>query len=342
MKLHILVILIILTVSTISLAQSLNREPACQTLTPASAGGLLPRNSSVMVLRYLGTSNYEIAFRGKVILLDTFYDGQRGPEARLIGFKGDDVKRADAILIGHPHIDHFADAPFISKKLGVPVFVAPAGRPILEKEQVPANLIKFVRGGESIKMNGFTIMTALARHSNLDPKVSAKYGEAAGMIEPPTPELLAYLTKTVVPYNPLSNDPEMDIPTRGTIGYVIAFDNGFKVAFRDSPGAVTDGERELMQKVGGKTNVAIIAHQGFGTKAVMDVTMPLAKLYNPKLFLPAHQDKLFGGITDYSTTPLFMAFRDELPNTKGVDPMYRSPICINTKTDEYFYNQNAK
>jgi L-ascorbate metabolism protein UlaG (beta-lactamase superfamily) len=336
------VILIVFLSASSGFGQSLSREPACQTLTPASVGGLLPRNPAVMVLRYLGTSNYEIAFRGKIILLDTFYDGQRGPNARLIGLKGDDVKRADAILIGHPHLDHFADAPSISKRLNVPLFVAPAGRPILEREQVPVNLIKYVKGGEAIKINGFTLMTALARHSNLDPKVSAKYGEAAAMVESPTAELIAYLTKTVAPYNLPSNDPEMDIPTRGTIGYVIVFDNGFKVAFRDSPGAVTDGERELIQKVGGKTNVAIIAHQGFGEKTVMNVTMPLARLYNQKLFLPAHQDKLFGGITDYSTIPLFMAFQDELPNTKGIDPMYRSPICINTKTDEFYYGQNAR
>ncbi len=345
MRFRVLVTLIFLTATNTGFGQSvkLSREPACQTLTPASAGGVLPRNSLVMVVRYLGTSNYEIAFGGKVILLDTFYDGQRGPDARLIGLKGDDVKRADAILIGHPHIDHIADAPAISKRLRTTVFVSPAGRPILEKAQVPANLIKYVTGGETMKMDGFTVMTALARHSNLDPKVAAKYREASAAIEPPSQEEMQYLINNVVPYNPPPGDnPELDIPMRGTIAYVIVFDNGFKLAFRDSPGAVTDGERELMRKLGGAVNLGIIAHQGFGAKTVLDVTMPLAKLYNPKIFLPAHQDELFGGITDFSTTPLFTAFRSELPSTKGIDPLYRSPICIDTKTDEFYYGQYVK
>lgn len=35
---------------------ALDREPACQTLTPAAAGGPLPRNPDVTVLRYPGVS----------------------------------------------------------------------------------------------------------------------------------------------------------------------------------------------------------------------------------------------------------------------------------------------
>lgn len=44
---------------------------------------------------------------------------------------------------------------------------------------------------------------------------------------------------------------------------VLVFDNGFKLAFRDSPGAITDGERELMQRLGGRVDLGILAYQGF-------------------------------------------------------------------------------
>jgi L-ascorbate metabolism protein UlaG (beta-lactamase superfamily) len=336
--------LIILAAAQLGYGQSKKflKEPACSTLTPASAGGPMPRDASVMVLRYLGTSNYEVAFRGKVLLLDAFFDGQRGPDARLIGLRGDAVKKADAIFIGHPHIDHIADAPSIAKRLKSTIFVAPAGRPVLEREGVGSDLIRYVKGGESIKMAGYTVYAALARHSNLDPKITAKYRDAAFASEPPSPEEIAYIT-ALATYNPSAADnPELDIPLRGTIAYGFIFDNGFKLAFRDSPGAVTDGEREMMARLGGSVDVAVIAHQGYGAKPVLDVTLALTKVYNPKIFLPAHHDRLFAGITDFSTTPLFTVFRDELPNIKGIDPMYRSPICVDTKSGEYYYGQNVR
>ena len=48
-------------------------EPACQSLIPASQGGPMP-TGDVAVLRWLGTSNYELAYHGKVDLMDTYYE----------------------------------------------------------------------------------------------------------------------------------------------------------------------------------------------------------------------------------------------------------------------------
>src|SRR5258705_10496725 len=67
-----------LALSAPAFAQSsypaLDQEPACQTLMPAAAGGPLPRNPDVIVLRFLGVSNYELAYRDSVILLDAGID----------------------------------------------------------------------------------------------------------------------------------------------------------------------------------------------------------------------------------------------------------------------------
>ena len=319
---------------------TLSREAACHTLVPASVGGPAPHDASTMVIRYLGTSNYEIDYRGKVLLLDAFYDGQRGPHTRPIGIKADDIQHADAIYIGHPHIDHIADAPAISKRLNIPVVTSPASRPVLDREQEPDKLVHYVSGGETLKMDGYTVMTALAEHSALDPKVVAKYNEAAMAVDPLTPEDIAYF-KRALSYNPPATDPTLDIPKHGTIAYVFVFDNGFKVAFRDSPGAVTQGERDLMQKVGGSVDVAMLGYNGFGINSVVDVTMKLAETYKPKLLLPAHQDAYIGGVADASTAPLFLALRDKLPGTRGLEPLYRTPVCINTKNGDVYYDALA-
>src|SRR5271170_8270222 len=68
-----------------------SQEPACQTLKPASTGGPLPQNPDVLLVRYLGRANYEVAFRGKVLLLDTYYDNSRVPYASPFGVKESDI-----------------------------------------------------------------------------------------------------------------------------------------------------------------------------------------------------------------------------------------------------------
>src|SRR5271156_1895315 len=108
-------------------AGQFEQEPACQTLQPASTGGPLPKSSDVLVLRYFSYGNYEVSYRGKVLLLDAFFDTARSPLAAPTGLKESDITRADAILVGHTHLDHFADAPAIAKRTGAPVFLGPPG-----------------------------------------------------------------------------------------------------------------------------------------------------------------------------------------------------------------------
>ena len=48
-------------------------QAACESLVPASQGGPMP-TGDVAVLRWLGTSNYELAYHGKIVVMDTFYD----------------------------------------------------------------------------------------------------------------------------------------------------------------------------------------------------------------------------------------------------------------------------
>src|SRR5262249_23471319 len=98
-----------------------SRNP-CESLVPAAIGGPLPRGDR-LVLRWLGTSNYELSYRGQVLLLDTYYD--RGPRNRPIGVLPDQVTRADAIFLGHGHGDHMSDAASIGKRLGIPIVGGP-------------------------------------------------------------------------------------------------------------------------------------------------------------------------------------------------------------------------
>ncbi|HEV2387433.1 MAG TPA: MBL fold metallo-hydrolase [Candidatus Acidoferrales bacterium] len=317
------------------------REPACRTLHPASAGGPMPANPDVMVLRWFGYASYEAAYRGKVILFDAYYDGSRPPTAATVGLTAADIQRADALFIGHAHFDHIEDAPAVTRKTGALIFVAPSGRPYLQQEGVPAARIHYVRGGETIPLPGYTVQTALAIHSQFDPGVVAKFHDAYAAASPPvTAEQQAWQARVRKLQPKLDpSDPEMDIIHRGTIAYALTFESGFRLVFRDSPGEISDGERKLAASLhanGGRVDLAILGYQGPGPSWVMThVALPMVKLYNPRIFLPGHQDA-DGRFPALALTPLFLAFRDQMPTTRGIAPLYRSPICVDTKTDAFY------
>ena len=56
--------LILLTASAASAQsprQAMQQDPACQSLTPVSAGGVAPKGQDTVAIRWLGHTNYEVA-----------------------------------------------------------------------------------------------------------------------------------------------------------------------------------------------------------------------------------------------------------------------------------------
>ena len=295
---------------------------ACSSLIPASIGGPMLRDPNMVELRWLGTANYELDYRGHIYLLDTYYD--RKPRDRPIGFKAAQVTRADVIFLGHGHFDHMADAVPVQAQTKAPVVGAPITIETAVKLGMPAAAGMTVKGGETLHFGDLTVDAALAQHSNADPRV------------PP-------LTKQLydVEMGPLSADEQArqdavqargtfspDVITKGTIAYVFTLASGFKILWLDSAGPITDGDRDLAKRVG-PVDVAIIAYQAHPVafQAVKE-TLPLVQLFNPRLYLPAHHDESYGTWLDLGVEPLFMAIRDEMPQTKTIAPLYRTPICL--------------
>ncbi len=320
-------------------------DRACNSLRPAVAGGARPTNKALLVIRWLGWATFEVAYRGKIILLDAFID--EDPH-RGVGIKVADIKYADAILIGHAHFDHILNAPPIAAQTGAPVFSAPAGRRFLEQQGVPASKIRIVQGGEKIRMSGFTVDTALAVHATHDPAVAAAIAASVRASDPlfvSEQRSLEEQASRIPPGDPLA--PEDDIIHRGTIAYVVTFDRGITIAFRDSPAAPTDDEHRLVEQLTNVTHkpitVAILGYQGDGVRLTIEkVGIPLAKAYRPMLLIPAHQDHIGDLYPDIATEPFIEALRSTDPSIKVAAPIYRSPVCVNTLTGAVFNNVNAR
>lgn len=325
-------------------------EAACRTLQPASTGGPLPVNPDVLVLRSLGRANYEVAYRGRVLLFDTYYDDLRLPYTEPFGIKGADVTRADAIFVGHTHFDHFGSAPGIVQRTGAPVFIGPPGRKYLRDLGVADDKIRVVRGGETIRRDGYTIQTALAIHMPVDTAEATAFHDLMAKSEPLTEQERQQLAEwrkgdsdgTRLAFAEDPTDPEQDTWHHGTIVYVLTFDSGFRLLFSDTAGVLSGGERVLADSIhagGGKIDLAILGYLqlGFSLPKAIKVTGTRARVWDPAIFIPSHfHDGEKAELPEMPTEPLFEAFRAIAPNVHGIEPLYRSPVCVNTKTDEFF------
>lgn len=246
--------------------------------------------------------------------------------------------------MGHAHADHIADAPMIAKRTGAPVFSPPPGLKFLKTQGLPDNQIKVVRGGESFKMDGYTVQTALGIHMVIPPAIGAAYRTYVGIADPLTAEQQKAVAewRNTQPVTSVQdfNDPDNDTVYHGVIVYVLTFEGGFRLAFSDTGGILSREEQELANSIhssGGKIDVGIFGYLADTVPPAIRATLARVKNWEPSIFLPSHfdngheQSQLL-----MPTAPLFQAFRTAGLNIRGIEPLYRSPICINTKTDEFF------
>ena len=298
-----------------------SNAPACTSAVPAAIGGPMPP-AGVMTLRWFGTTNFELAYGDQVFLLDTFYD--RGPRARPIGFTVDQVKRANAILIGHAHWDHISDVAAVARQTGAKVYGAPLSAETAIKLGVPDAQTQALKSGEIVKFKGFTVEAILAQHSTLDPEILKAFSAAIEKATSPTAE-----EKTAEEQLRARGTSDPRLIKEGTFAYLFTFDSGFRFLYRNSAGPITDAEKATLQRIGGNTDVAIVPYMGqYVARRQLEASLPIARLYNARLYLPAHHDELLPLFPDIGIEPLLMAIRDSLPGARTYSPLYREPICL--------------
>jgi L-ascorbate metabolism protein UlaG (beta-lactamase superfamily) len=318
--------LVLPTVSWAQAGDELSDDPTLDTLVPTAIGGPAPQGADTLTVRWLGCANHEIAFRDKVILLDAWYD--RGPRNRPLGFGPGDVSRADLIINGHAHFDHIADIADVARRTGATVLGAPISTGYLRSVGLSDDQTIPTAGGEHLEFDGFTVDAILAHHSLLDRGLLDKLGVALAADAPELSEQEKQQTAEIRARG--LSDPL--IITEGTIAYLLTFDNGFRLLYRNSAGPITDAERQAAAELGG-VDLAIIAYQGHAVaESQIAITLPLVQLYQPRIYLPTHHDTIAGAFIDIATEPLFMAIRDALPETRSIAPLYRTPVAVNMQT----------
>ena len=285
----------------------------------------MPEGDTV-VIRWLGTSNYEVAYKDKVILMDTFYE--RPGRTRPIGIDVADVKRADAILIGHAHFDHISDVAPVAAQTGAPVIGSEISATAARDLGVPAQQVRSVAGGELMQFGDIGITPTHILHSTIQPELIPALRDlyTADSLGPLTADEAAQAAQVSARG---SRDPA--VGTQGTMGYTLSFPSGFKIVWFDSVGDISDGERALAASLGPGVDVGMFPYTPHAiAERQLAYTWPHLQLFQPKIFLPTHHDHIWNTWLDNGLQPLFMKIRDEQPQTQFMAPLYLSPICIST------------
>jgi L-ascorbate metabolism protein UlaG (beta-lactamase superfamily) len=316
---------------------------------PVSLGGAEHPDAGVVSLRWFGTACFELAFGDRVLLLDNYYD--RAPRNRDLGFTVDEVTRADLILVGHPHYDHVADTVRVSVRTGADTVIHGIGADYLLGQGVPGSRVIPVAGrgeGELLDRGDFTVRALHGFHLDfgmteqqarkwaaLQQARSDFEAEFYGRPSPAEAELGEQIAARGV------HTPE--VLTEATLTYIIDI-GGFTIAYRDSGGAISNEERAFAA-AHGPVDVAILSLNGLPHVAqqLEDVFLPLARLYQPKVLIPAHHDELWANFdgsglkklfADVATAPLANRVHDELPATITVQPALIEPVTIDRAKGE--------
>jgi hypothetical protein len=298
-------------------------QPACSSLVPASQGGPMP-TGDVAVLRWLGTSNYELAYHGKVIVMDTYYE--RPARTARLGFTVSQVTKADAILIGHAHSDHIGDVAPVAKQTGAPVIGSAISTAQAVVLGVPRSQTITVKGGETLDYGDIAIKPVHVVHSTIEggliPALDALYKLDAPAL---TTEQKAQADSVKARG---STDPK--IITEGTMGFTFVLPGNFRIVWFDSVGNPNPDERALAREIA-PIDVGIFPWTPHPvSETQLSYTFQHIQLFNPRLYLPDHHDGIWGVWLDNGLAPLFMKIRDEMPGTAYAEPLYRSAFCVAT------------
>ena len=112
---------------------------------------------------------------------------------------------------------------------------------------------------------------------------------------------------------------------------MITFDTGFKLAYRDSGGAMTQYEKDAMKSIGRVDVLLGAVAANVVAESQAQVMLPMLDNYKPTVFFPAHHEEEIGGKVDRATEPMFQYGKNILPNTLMISKLFREPTCFDTR-----------
>ena len=247
---------------------------------PASGG---PGQTGVN-FTWFGTNGWDISWSNRKILIDPWFGrfdsgffrpGQFNLQTPLTTNQDvldAHIDRADQILIGHGHWDHFADVPQIAMKTGAMVIGSESHVNALLAAGVPATQLVRVKGGEYMQFDGYTIEVVPGLHS-------------LGLTKQYNPPGHLYAVPQSAP------SKVGDLPEGDSLIYLITIGDDYRIFSMSTANFIERWISGLQPDVALIASIFASSIHGFNERL-------LGALNFPKLVLPTHWDNFEKPFTD--------------------------------------------
>jgi len=304
-------------------------------------GGPIPhKNSSHVIIRWLGSVNFEICYKGQIFLFSNYYD--KGPASLVgtyrvpdLGFAASDVKRATALFLGHAHFDHMSDTAQVASQTGAPVYGHQTVKDKLLTQGTPESQINLIADGDVYKFDGLKVEPCHMYHSGLFtsimPSASSSQYSALQTAEWSYPALTdeeSAAIKAVMAKG--SNDST--IQQYGCYGYLFTFKRKFKVFMYDSHNPTLTSEFQALMARIGRVHVGTVGYQGGTAERLTEYVWPVVEAFNAKYLWPCHNDVTVSGREHVATQHVAQFVKNKWPNRHTIISLYREPVCFDVNT----------
>jgi L-ascorbate metabolism protein UlaG (beta-lactamase superfamily) len=223
----------------------------------AASGVASAQTAGKVEIEYLGHAAFKFtSVEGKVIVIDPFLTAN--PKGTEDSKNLDKLGKVDLVLVTHGHGDHLGDAPEIAKRNNAKLY-APAGlnRSLATLGIIPAELVPGMNKGTAVMPLGPGIKITMT-HAEHSSELAWK--------------------------NPATGKDEMHVGGE-PVGYVIEFENGFKIYHAGDTGLF--GDMRLIGELY-KPDLVMLPIGGQYTIGPQEAALAVRDYLKPKYAVPMH------------------------------------------------------
>jgi len=134
-----------------------------------------PQRLPPVTLTYLGVAGWSLTDGLHTVVVDPYFSRPDFDDGVPVVPDEDAIARnspahVDVILVGHSHVDHVLDAPFVAARTGAQLLGSVSTAHYARACGLPADRIIPVQGGEDYAFDGFSVRVIPGLHSALDDK----------------------------------------------------------------------------------------------------------------------------------------------------------------------------